>query len=227
MMKFCTKSLLLICSTLGLLCACSEKSTTEPNFQKCSDTSKIKGYQADFGGYKEGKTIPFKHSDGYLFSFAVTDRDNFIDDACQKHLNTTLESAYPIYSISLSAETATFYYNEDDKLNQTITVKFGQYIFSLRNPERLEKELALINADGKDSLAYVRDSSYIEKMEINGVTYTDVAVAKGRKYEQPYKNDYQTNTVESSAKLYYQTKKGILKIEMEDGSYIAINEEDD
>ncbi len=211
-MKFCTKSLLLICSTLGLLCACSEKSTTEPNFQKCSDTSKIKGYQADFGGYKEGKTIPFKHSDGYLFSFAVTDRDNFIDDACQKHLNTTLESAYPIYSISLSAETATFYYNEDDKLNQTITVKFGQYIFSLRNPE---------------SLKSAHDSSYIEKMEINGVAYADVAVAKGRKYEQPYKNDYQTNTVESSAKLYYQTKKGILKIEMEDGSYIAINEEDD
>lgn len=210
-MKFCTKSLLLICSTLGLLCACSEKSTTEPNFQKCSDTSKIKGYQADFGGYKEGKTIPFKHSDGYLFSFAVTDRDNFIDDACQKHLNTTLESAYPIYSISLSAETTTFYYNEDDKLNQSITVKFGQYIFSLRNPE---------------SLKSAHDSSYIEKMEINGVAYADVAVAKGRKYEQPYKNDYQTNTVESSAKLYYQTKKGILKIEMEDGSYIAINEKD-
>lgn len=211
-MKFCTKSLLLICSTLGLLCACSEKSTTEPNFQKCSDTSKIKGYQADFGGYKEGKTIPFKHSDGYLFSFAVTDRDNFIDDACQKHLNTTLESAYPIYSISLSAETTTFYYNEDDKLNQSITVKFGQYIFSLRNPE---------------SLKSAHDSSYIEKMEINGVAYADVAVAKGRKYEQPYKSDYQTKTVESSAKLYYQTKTGILKIEMEDGSYIAINEEDD
>ena len=30
-----------------------------------------------------------------------------------------------------------------------------------------------------------------------------------------------------SAKLYYNTKKGILKIELEDGSYIAINEEDD
>lgn len=211
-MKFCTKSLLLICSTLGLLCACSEKSTTEPNFQKCSDTSKIKGYQADFGGYKEGKTIPFKHSDGYLFSFAVTDRDNFIDDACQKHLNTILESAYPIYTISLSAETTTFYYNENDKLNQSIMVRFGQYIFSLKNPE---------------SLKNASDSSYIEKMEINGVSYTDVAVADGRKYEQPYKSDYQTKTVESSAKLYYQTKTGILKIEMEDGSYIAINEEDD
>ena len=211
-MKFCMKSLLLICSTLGLLCACSEKSTTEPNFQKCSDTSKIKGYQADFGGYKEGKTIPYKHSDGYLFSLAVVDRDNYIDEVCQKHLNTILESAYPIYTISLSTETTTFYYNEQDKLNQTITVEFGQYVFSLKNPETLKN---------------THDSSYIEKLEINGVTYTDVAVVDGRKYEQPRKSEYQTKTVESDAKLYYQTKKGILKIDMEDGSYIAINEEDD
>ncbi|PWJ62156.1 hypothetical protein SAMN05720473_11240 [Fibrobacter sp. UWB15] len=227
MMRFCTKLLLLMNFSLAILCACGDVVETEPNYYKCSDNSKISGYAAEFGNYKVGKTIPYKHSDGYLFSLAVIDRDNYIDDVCTKHLNTILESAYPIYTISLSAETATFYYNEDDKLNQSITVKFGQYIFSLRNPERLEKELALINADGKDSLAYVRDSSYIEKMEINGVAYADVAVAKGRKYEQPYKNDYQTNTVESSAKLYYQTKKGILKIEMEDGSYIAINEEDD
>lgn len=226
-MRFCTKLLLLMNFSLAILCACGDVVETEPNYYKCSDNSKISGYAAEFGNYKVGKTIPYKHSDGYLFSLAVIDRDNYIDETCSKHLNVILESAYPIYTISLSAETATFYYNEDDKLNQTITVKFGQYIFSLRNPERLEKELALINADGKDSLAYVRDSSYIEKMEINGVAYADVAVAKGRKYEQPYKNDYQTNMVESSARLYYQTKKGILKIEMEDGSYIAINEEDD
>ena len=198
--------------SLAILCACGDVVTTEPNYYKCSDNSKISGYAAEFGNYKVGKTIPYKHSDGYLFSLAVIDRDNYIDEACSKHLNVILESAYPIYSISLSIETTTFYYNEQDKLNQTITVEFGQYVFSLRNPE---------------SLKSAHDSSYIEKMEINGVTYTDVAVAKGRKYEQPYKNDYQTNTVESSARLYYQTKKGILKIEMEDGSYIAINEEDD
>ena len=211
-MKFCTKLLFLMNFSLAILCACGDVVTTEPNYYKCSDNSKISGYAAEFGNYKVGKTIPYKHSDGYLFSLAVIDRDNYIDEACSKHLNVILESAYPIYSISLSIETTTFYYNEQDKLNQTITVEFGQYVFSLRNPE---------------SLKSAHDSSYIEKMEINGVTYTDVAVAKGRKYEQPYKNDYQTNTVESSAKLYYQTKKGILKIEMEDGSYIAINEEDD
>ncbi|WP_298772431.1 hypothetical protein [uncultured Fibrobacter sp.] len=212
MMKFCTKLLLLMNFSLAFFCACGDVVTTEPNYYKCSDNSKISGYAAEFGNYKVGKAIPYKHSDGYLFSLAVIDRDNYIDDVCTKHLNTILESAYPIYSISLSIETTTFYYNEQDKLNQTITAEFGQYVFSLRNPE---------------SLKSAHDSSYIEKMEINGVTYTDVAVAKGRKYEQSYKNDYQTNTVESSARLYYQTKKGILKIEMEDGSYIAINEEDD
>lgn len=211
-MKFCTKLLLLMNFSLAILCACGDVVETEPNYYKCSDNSKISGFPAEFGNYKVGNTIPFKHSDGYLFSLAVIDKENYIDEACSKHLNEILESAYPIYSISLSIETTTFYYNEQDKLNQTITAEFGQYVFSLRNPE---------------SLKNAHDSSYIEKMEINGVTYTDVAVAKGRKYEQPYKNDYQTNTVESSAKLYYQTKKGILKIEMEDGSYIAINEEDD
>ncbi len=226
MMKFCTKSLFLLNFSLAFLCACGDVITTEPNFQKCSDNSKISGYQADFGGYKEGKTIPFKHSDGYLFSLAVTDRENYIDNMCQKHLNTTLESAYPIYSISLSAETTTFYYNEDDKLNQSITVKFGQYVFSLKDPEGLKRTLTWTKVDGKDTLAYATDSSYVGEMEINGGTYTDVVVADGRKYEQPYKNDYQTKTVESNAKLYYQTKKGILKIEMEDGSYIAINEKD-
>jgi hypothetical protein len=198
--------------SFAILCACGDVVETEPNYYKCSDNSKISGYAAEFGNYKVGKTIPYKHSDGYLFSLAVIDRDNYIDDVCTKHLNTILESAYPIYSISLSIETTTFYYNEQDKLNQTMTAEFGQYVFSLRNPE---------------SLKSAHDSSYIEKMEINGVAYADVAVAKGRKYEEPYKNDYQTNTVESSARLYYQTKKGILKIEMEDGSYIAINEEDD
>jgi len=212
MMKFCTKSLLLLNFSLAFLCACGEVTTTEPNYYKCSDNSKISGFAAEFGNYKVGKTIPYKHSDGYLFSLAVIDRDNYIDEVCYKHLNTILESAYPIYSVSLSTETTTFYYNEQDKLNQTITVEFGQYVFSLKNPETLKN---------------THDSSYIEKLEINGVTYTDVAVVDGRKYEQPRKSEYQTKTVESDAKLYYQTKKGILKIEMEDGSYIAINEEDD
>ena len=63
-------------------------------------------------------------------------------------------------------------------------------------------------------------------MEINGVKYKDVAISKGRKFKQPYTNINQYSTEESDAKLYYQTKKGILKIELEDGSSIAINEGD-
>ena len=70
------------------------------------------------------------------------------------------------------------------------------------------------------------DDSQILFMEINGVKYTDVAVSNGRKYKQPYTSVNQYSTEESDAKLYYQTKKGILKIELEDGSSISINEGD-
>ena len=64
------------------------------------------------------------------------------------------------------------------------------------------------------------DSSFIDTLKVNGVTYTDVAVSEGRI------KGARGEMVSSDAKLYYQTKNGILKIELEDGSYIAINEED-
>lgn len=206
----------LACSALVLLCACGDiVSSSETYSQRCSDNSNIVGYAADFGGYKKGKKIPFKHSDGYLFSLTVTERKNSIDYSCQKHLKTTLESAYPIYFISLASDASTFYYSEEDKKKSgSVDVVFGQYAFSLPNP------LALQNVPGSDS-------SYIDTMKINGVVYTGVAVSNGRKNEQPDKDYYQDASVKSDAKLYYNTKKGILKIELEDGSHIAINEEDD
>lgn len=195
----------LACASLILLCACGDIISSSENYsQRCVDNSNIQGYAAEFGGYKKGKSIPFKHSDGYLFSLTVTERKNSIDYSCQKHLKTTLESAYPIYFISLASDASTFYYSEEDmKKSGNVDVAFGQYEFSLPNP------LALQNMPGSDS-------PYIDSMKINGVVYTGVAVSKGK-----------IASVESDAKLYYNTKKGILKIELEDGSHIAINEEDD
>ena len=206
----------LACSALVLLCACGDiVSSSETYSQRCSDNSNIEGYAADFGGYKKGKKIPFKHSDGYLFSLTVTERENSIDHICQKHLVTTLESAYPIYSILLASQAPTFYYSEEDKKNGgNVDVVFGQYTFSLMNPLAREKMQSL-------------DSSYIDTMKINGIVYTGVAVSNGKKYKQPNNENYYNSTVESGAKLYYNTKKGISKIELEDGGYIAINEEDD
>ena len=119
---------------------------------------------------------------------------------------TLLESAYPIYSISVSAVAPSFYFDEKDKLNRdAVDVRFGQYLFTLKNPIALGES----------------DSSYIDTLEVNGVSYPGVAVSNG-----VLQNGSQGKSVPTDAKLYYQEKKGILKIELEDGSYIAINEED-
>ncbi len=82
----------LACASLILLCACGDIISSSENYsQRCVDNSNIQGYAAEFGGYKKGKSIPFKHSDGYLFSLTVTERTNSIDYNCQKHFKTTLE----------------------------------------------------------------------------------------------------------------------------------------
>ena len=199
-------------ATLTLLSACGDieiaDSSTNNYSEHCSSDVNFQAYQEDFGGYKVGKSIPYKHSDGYLFSLTVTDRTKEMDSGCQKHLNTLLESPYPIYSITVSATAPTFYFSEFDKQTRdAVNVNVGQYTFVLPNPQN-------------------RDSTQVSTMEINGVKYKDVAVSKGRKFKQPYTNINQYSTEESDAKLYYQTKKGILKIELEDGSSIAINEGD-
>ena len=194
--------------SLALFCACTveiEPSYPEGYSERCVDkVTNISKFQASFGDYDRGDVIPFKHSDGYLFNLSVSSREYSFDISCEKHLDIQLESSYPIYSFLLSGQSSSFYYNEYYKIDQSaLDVQFGQYYFTLRDPETLK---------------FFHDSlSYIGSMEINGVTYHDVAVDIGGK-QGP--NGFGP----SEAKLYYQTKKGILKIELEDGSYIAINE---
>ena len=201
-----------LCISLALLSACGDieiaDSSSNNYSEQCRSDIDFQAYQKDFGGYKKGKSIPYKHSDGYLFSLTVTSITKEMDPGCQKHMNTLLESPYPIYSITVSALAPTFYFSDLDKQTRdAVNVNVGQYTFVLPNPQN-------------------RDSTQVSTMEINGVKYKDVAVSKGRKFKQPYTSISQTETEESDAKLYYQTKKGILKIEMEDGSYFAINEGD-
>ena len=205
MSKLYSGIFLSLLASLGLFSACGEVDSPPPSYsQKCGDVAEFEGFQASFGSYKEGKTIPFKHSDGYLFSLTVVSKDKYIEEtSCLRCMYTLLESAYPIYSISVSAVAPSFYFDEKDKLNRdAVEVRFGQYLFTLKNPL------------GK------ADSSFIDTLKVNGVTYTDVAVSEGRI------KGARGEMVSSDAKLYYQTQNGILKIELEDGSYIAINEED-
>ena len=208
MSKLYSGIFLSLLASLGLFSACGEVDSPPPSYrQTCADVAEFEGFQESFGDYKEGKTIAYRHSDGYLFSLTVVSRDKYIDETfCLRRMNTLLESAYPIYSISISAEAPSFYFDEKDKLNRdAVEVRFGQYLFTLKNP---------LAFTGK------ADSSFIDTLKVNGVTYTDVAVSEGRI------KGARGEMVSSDAKLYYQTKNGILKIELEDGSYIAINEED-
>lgn len=212
-------------SSIALLSACTgsddPSSTLDTYNQRCADNLNIEGFQADFGGYKEGKSIPFKHSDGYLFSLTVTSKDQYFDDFCAQRQSVVLESLYPIYYITVSAGSLSYFNSDADKMNlDTISVHIGQYLFTLRNPEGLKKSLVKAKDEDEDSSRYVQDTAYVDTMEINGVTYTEVAVSQGRKQVNENK------TAKSDARLYYQAKKGILKIELEDGSYIAINEKE-
>lgn len=231
MINLYSKILFFACASMALLCSCGEieiASQDDGFSQKCASSPSINSFQKNFGGYKKGKSIPFKHSDGYLFSLAVTDWDNYMDEhSCQAKLDILLESAYPIYSIPLSTTAPTFYYDESHKsYSGVFEVQFGQYLFYLDNPLPHKQAIAQKDLDGKDTIFYGPDSLYIGKMEINGVTYDDVLVSHGRKYEPSYDIHVMDKVVLSDAKLYYQEKKGILKIELEDGSHIAINEKE-
>ena len=213
-------------ASLALFYACDDASSSIsiPN-ENCSNNSKITGFLSDFGGYKNDKYIPFMHSDGYNFKFLVTDRVRTTDELCKRHLYSKLVSDYPIYTIGLNAEADNYTYIINGQSSQVddgfINVTFGQYLFTVYPPSYVKDSLYLYY--GKKNL----ETSFIDTMEINGVTYTDVFVSNGKKHVLPYKTNDQDKFVDSDAKLYYQAKKGILKIEMEDGSYIAINEEND
>lgn len=217
-------------AALALCCACSDIEVDTPNGYdpKCVTIPSFQKFQANFGGYKNGKKISFKHSDGYLFSLVVHDQKSVLDISCQLRESMLLESSYPIYSIELTAEASSFYYDEKEQLaHDIIGVRLGQYTFSLQNPLAHKNALIVKNVNGKDTLFYGPDSLYIDTMKINGVTYTEVAMSHGRRYQETYRPNTSDTLVKSNARLFYQTKKGILKIELDDGSYIAINEEDD
>lgn len=214
----------LVCASIALLSACSEDILSTPPdtySERCADNLKFEGFQVDFGGYEVGKSIPFMHSDGYNFSLTVTKRDKFFDDLCYKTLYTVLESAYPMYYMSLTSGSPV-YTSASDPWAVAVTISFGQHKFIARDPEYYKnKKVPIVEQiDGKDTVYYGPDSTYFDKMEINGVTYTDVVVAYGKMLNS-------NKDIETGAKLYYQTKKGILKIEFADFSYIAINEKED
>lgn len=191
---------------------CSSDSSSSPNqqYETCKEVSDLSDFQENFGSYKADQKLPFKHSNGYSFILSVTDYKKEADQFCNENIDISLESSYPIYSINLHAVQNSLKFAHATSLDDSIAVTFGQYHFGLQNPKN--------------------DSTRIDTLIINNKIYTDVSVAKGRKVKNESRkeayNDNYEETVKSDARLYYQFEKGILKIEMEDGTYIALNEQE-
>lgn len=193
---------------------CSGSDTSyNPHYESCKDVVDLSAFQENFGSYELSKKIPFKHSNGYTFYMEVVQIDKGADDFCNMRHNIVLESTYPIYTINLYTSRNSTSLGPSKNDQDTIGVSFGQYRFTLVNPEA--------------------DTSNVDTLVINNKIYADVAIVKGRKIKQTevipaYISSYdeEEETIESDAKLYYQTRKGILKIEMEDNTYIAINEKE-
>lgn len=210
---------------LSLLVACGEglfKDFCIPSIDPLCD------YQKKFGGYDYGDTLHFLHSNGYTFDLAVI-RDDVsyrADDGglyksendipCNDNGPTTavrlrsvrLESVFPMMAIDLEM-------NGDNRLSQSIEVYMGQYHFSLNRSDFEEK-----SSD---------KSRLVDSVEINGHVYRNVAVVEGvRHMEKEYAYDgfygVKKNDIPSSAKIYYLEKKGLLKIEFDDGEFIALKE---
>lgn len=203
-----------IFASVSIFIGCTDSdSGYDAHYESCKDVADLSEFQENFGSYKLEKKIPFKHSNGYTFYMEVTQCDRGADDFCNMRQTITLESSYPIYTINLTSSQKSTYLEPSKIYGDTLAVSFGQYRFTLKNPKA--------------------DSSRIDTLILNKIAYTDVAVAIGRKVKQTEvipayisSSNEVEETVESDAKLYYQSKKGILKIEMEDGSYIVINEKE-
>lgn len=187
-------------------------SSSDPQYQSCLDVANLSEFQQQFGSYKASQKISFSHSNGYTFFFEVTDYDKSADDFCNMNSDVLLESTYPIYSIHIHSSISSV--SLDKAKRDTISVTFGQYQFTLMNPD----EIKALSKDSKGSKDELENYSFVDTLKINNNIYTDVYEVIGR---------MTTNeTVESDPKLYYQVEKGILKIVMDDGSYIAINEKE-
>ncbi len=192
------------------------------------DIDPLCDFQKKFGGYDYGDTLHFSHSNGYTFDLAVVKDDVSYrtddgglynrekDIPCNENGPTTavrlrsvrLEAVFPMLSIDLEMD-------GDNRWSQSIEVYMGQYRFSLNRSDFEEKSS--------------EKSRLVDSVEVNGHVYRNVAVVEGvRHTEKQYAYDgvqgVKKNDAPSSAKMYYLEKKGIIKIELEDGSFIALKE---
>lgn len=211
-----------ICSLLCLdILGCSPEDMDE--FLCSPKVETLGDFQKNFGKYDSGDTVMFEHSNGYSFNMVVVEDSVFyfspfgtyaskFDIPCKDADNVPtahqmrevlLESDYPMYTIQIKMA-------QKDYGREGIDITFGQYEFTIYKEDLERNPLA-------DSIG---------SLEINGKKYDDVIATKGKKvvYGQDEDDSVVYKSVDSESRVFYNKKKGILKIELEDGSFIAINE---
>lgn len=163
-------------------------------------------FQKNFGSYDLGDTLAFKHSNGYEFKMVVTHdavhyRVGFLDYPNESSIPCTSGESSP------QATRMRDMILESDYPMLSILFTMDGDNSGAQNikVEFGQNKFILDDTDFDDS------SALVESMEINGTKYKNVAVINAMDKA-------------SQAKIYYTHKKGILKIDFGDGTYITRKE---
>lgn len=162
--------------------------------------------------YSINQSINFKHSNGFIFNFIVTqdtynwNSDNYCDECCggeytsyQERL-VSLESEYPEFNISLSLNSLPYFENEE----KIMDININRYNSKLKYDD--------------NSKLICENVICHNEIIINDKTYYNVI-------ESELKNNYDTN---SSINLFpqiilYNNNFGIIQIKMSNNETYSIN----
>lgn len=171
----------------------------------------LSSFQKDFGSYDFGDSLTFVHSNGFEFQMAVVqdnvhyragyrDYPNERSIPCNSETSRTGSTRLRDVIVESDYPMLSIHLSMDgdDDTPQNIKVSFGKYHFILDSSDFKEKNYPF------------EESTPIESMTINGKEYKNVAVVKALE--------------SSSTKIYYTVKKGFIKIEFDDGTYITRKE---
>lgn len=163
--------------------------------------------------YSINQSINFKHSNGFIFNFIVTqdtynwNSDNYCDECCggeytsyQERL-VSLESEYPEFNISLSLNSLSYFENEE----KIMDININRYNSKLKYND--------------NSKLICENIICHNEIVINDKTYYNVI-------ESELKNNYDTN---SSINLFpqiilYNNNFGIIQIKMSNNETYSIND---
>lgn len=173
----------------------------------------LSSFQKDFGSYDFGDSLTFVHSNGYEFQMAVVqdnvhyragygDYPNESSIPCNSETSRTGSTRLRDVIVESDYPMLSIHLSMDGDNDgpQNISVNIGRNQFVLDESDFKEKNNPFTG----------EITAPIESMVVNGKKYKNVAVVSAQ--------------APSSAKIYYTIKKGFIKIEFDDGTYITRKE---